>query len=480
MRCGREGEARGIAPDRQSDIQMPVIEDSVDTNTITVLVPTFNRLALLRRAVESVLQETRVPIRLKIFDNASTDETEAYATLLAANDKRVSYFRNAANIGSIPNYTQALSTVETEFFVPLADDDWLLPDFLFDAYEILMREQAACAAIFVTEGRDDLGNLVCTYPAAPERIAIGLVQPDQHLRDFMTHGHYGWSSILWRRSMLDVVGAPYFHVGLPSDVDMQLQVFSRLPVFVVNRPGAVYLMHGGQTSQDYGVRHANSWARLFARLDRLVIDSGVLPLDEYLHLRYLMAVRYRNLWTTPSREPLSRADLQSAAWAVGLRLGDWRLAFNLLDQWPKNGLAEQGGSDIIALPTDLRDDGMATFERRATGLRGLGEALLRWMRKNAHERAELIANEKRQGDSLAQTRSALVEVSARNSDLAARLHEVSTRCDSIEQQLAIEREMNAQLKHSLGEAQLVGSLRYVPHRLLAKLSGRPFVPPQRQ
>ncbi|RST54309.1 glycosyltransferase family 2 protein [Variovorax sp. MHTC-1] len=95
-------------------------------HTITVVIPTFNRRAHLQTAVESVLAERRVPIALHIFDNASTDETEKYGRALAAQDLRVSYTRRSENIGATGNYSQALASISTEYFVPLADDDCLL------------------------------------------------------------------------------------------------------------------------------------------------------------------------------------------------------------------------------------------------------------------------------------------------------------------------------------------------------------------
>ena len=70
--------------------------------TITVILPTFNRRQWLQRAVESVLQEKRIPVSLHIFDNASTDGTEEYVLSAAAADSRIRYTRNPSNIGAMP------------------------------------------------------------------------------------------------------------------------------------------------------------------------------------------------------------------------------------------------------------------------------------------------------------------------------------------------------------------------------------------
>lgn len=460
--------------------------EALNEAAITVLIPTFNRQDQLRKAVESVLQEDRVPIRLKIFDNASTDGTSSYVTDLADRDGRVSYVQNDSNIGAIPNYIQALSSVDTEFFVPLADDDWLLPGFLQEAYEILLSQKDLCAAVFVTEGRDKHGELIGTYPEAPDRIAQGRVEPAQHLRSIMRHGHYGWSSVLWRRRILGTLGAPYFHVGLPSDVDMQLQVFSRQPAFVVNRPGAVYLMHTGQTSQDYGVAHAFSWARLFQRLDRVVLGDGVLTWDEYIPLRQLMAKRYRGAWSAPPRTTLSERETIRAAYASGTVLGDWELAFRLVGDQNLEALSHGVREEVIALPDNISGFGDALQSRNSGGSHGLMKAVFRWMQDRLRERAamngafaELQATlelQRREGQLLVDKVNALD--AQRMTGLRA-LDDAIAQMRELERGLANERARNEELREQLGDAQLMGSLRYVPRRLVSKLMGRPLRLPNR-
>ena len=44
-------------------------------SVITVVIPTFNRVESLRIALASVLRETRIPIKVHVFDNASEDGT---------------------------------------------------------------------------------------------------------------------------------------------------------------------------------------------------------------------------------------------------------------------------------------------------------------------------------------------------------------------------------------------------------------------
>jgi glycosyltransferase involved in cell wall biosynthesis len=330
-------------------------------NAIAVVIPTFNRRERLQRAVESVLQETRVPIVLHIFDNASSDDTERYARELSARDARVVYSRNASNIGGHSNYAKALDSVEAEYFVPLADDDYLLPDFLHDAYRILQANESACAAVFVTQTRTDSGAVGMTYPEHPDKIRLGLVNPHDHMRDWLTYGHYSWSSVLWRSKVLAEVGAPYLHVGLPSDVDFQAQIFCTYPVYIVNQLGAVYTQHDDQASMGYDLSHIKSWGALFKRLDRAVLDRGLFSVEEYLPLRAKMQQRYRSTWNIAAKEELDSRQLVSSASAAGFRLGDWPLAFSLIDTLEAKPRAPgPDGSDdtsVLLLPEDVVTEG---------------------------------------------------------------------------------------------------------------------------
>jgi glycosyltransferase involved in cell wall biosynthesis len=391
-------------------------------NKITVVIPTFNRRVQLQKAVESVLQERRVPIEVHIFDNASTDETEAYARALAAQDSRVSYLRRSENIGSTGNYQSALGSISTAYFVPLADDDWLLPDFLYDAYQILEAHREVGAAIFVTEARDQDGVLLGTYPAPLDKLHFGLLQPREHLIDWLRHLHYGWSSVLWRKETLACVGAPYLCTGLPSDVDFQVQIFCQYPVYLCNRPGAIYSLHSGQASGDFNVSHIHSWALLFQRLDREIGRRKFFSQEEYLSLRKFVEERYRNAWRAPVKTEMSTRERVSAASAVGFRLGDWDTAFSLLDGIPAEFAL--GGSNVFRFPSGGRK--METLVAGVADNTGdLLEPTVAWM-KLALKNAELLEEEideaaQAREDMHAELSGEILRLSHRHDELAAEL-----------------------------------------------------------
>lgn len=334
-------------------------ESVASPNAVTVLIPTFNRVDSLRKSVESVLNETRVPLMVHIFDNASSDGTEEYAKDLQQRDPRVVYERRPQNVGSLKNFGLALETVSSSYFVPLSDDDWLLPDFLHDAYRILEDDPDAGAAIFIGEWRDEDGQLLGTFPEAPERLAFGKRQASDHFRDWV-RAHYAWSAVLWRREVLSAVGAPFMTVGLPSDVDFQAQVFSAYPVHLVNRPGAVYLQHSGQSSVGYDAWQLPNWARLFARMDAAVARQQLYPAAEYRALRESMRQRFRGLWAAPLPEPVSLRRRIPLAYAARFGLDDPDVASALLGT---EGL-RHGAAWVRAFPRRAVRRTLRTVRRR--------------------------------------------------------------------------------------------------------------------
>lgn len=59
---------------------------------VTVYIPTFNRVELLKRAVESVRQQTYQNLEIIIVDDCSKDGTHEYLEDISKQDLRIRYF----------------------------------------------------------------------------------------------------------------------------------------------------------------------------------------------------------------------------------------------------------------------------------------------------------------------------------------------------------------------------------------------------
>lgn len=96
---------------------------------ISVIMLTYNREALVSRAIESILAQTYEDFEFIIVDNGSTDRSGEIADKYAAKDARIRVIhRERGNIGAGRN--TGLDAALGEYITFIDDDDWAEPDFL--------------------------------------------------------------------------------------------------------------------------------------------------------------------------------------------------------------------------------------------------------------------------------------------------------------------------------------------------------------
>ena len=103
------------------------------TDRLVVLVATFNRLALLRVVVDSILSGTATPHELIVIDGGSTDGTIDYIQSYPP----VTAMLQAELVGTARCYNRVWRRVESEFTCWLSDDTEIVPGSLDTAVAIL-------------------------------------------------------------------------------------------------------------------------------------------------------------------------------------------------------------------------------------------------------------------------------------------------------------------------------------------------------
>lgn len=106
---------------------------------ISIIIPTFNRMNTLPRAVESVLRQTYQNFELIIVDDCSSDTTKEYIDSLA--DERVRYHRNEKNMGAAESRNIGVSLAKGEYIAFQDSDDEWLPNKLEDVLACLDQEE---------------------------------------------------------------------------------------------------------------------------------------------------------------------------------------------------------------------------------------------------------------------------------------------------------------------------------------------------
>lgn len=101
-------------------------------NFISVYIPTYNRLELLKRAIDSVLKQTYQNFEIIIVDDCSTDGTPNYLVQLAQENSKVKFFLKEKNGGACESRNIAIQHAQGELITGLDDDDYFLPNRLQD------------------------------------------------------------------------------------------------------------------------------------------------------------------------------------------------------------------------------------------------------------------------------------------------------------------------------------------------------------
>lgn len=101
---------------------------------ISVYMPTYNRVQMAIRAIESVLAQDYPNLELLVVDDASSDDTWQVLTNKYINDERIRFFRQSTGQGACAARNRAISEAKGEFVTGIDDDDEFLPNRLSSLY----------------------------------------------------------------------------------------------------------------------------------------------------------------------------------------------------------------------------------------------------------------------------------------------------------------------------------------------------------
>lgn len=134
---------------------------------VSVLITTYNRSNVLRRAINSVLMQDFRDFEIVVIDDCSSDDTTEVVASFA--DPRIRYIRNEENVGSKLGDRAILrrfiyELMHGKYWVYLCDDDyWLYPDLLsrqvkaFNTYDNVVMVIGGQLSHFLTTPESYLG-----------------------------------------------------------------------------------------------------------------------------------------------------------------------------------------------------------------------------------------------------------------------------------------------------------------------------------
>jgi glycosyltransferase involved in cell wall biosynthesis len=120
--------------------------------TFSVVIPTYNRGAHLRKTIDSVLAQTYTDFELLIVDDGSTDHTQSIVENIG--DVRIEYIYQANGGGSKARNT-GIKAAAGKYIAFLDSDDFFKPDHLANALPVLETGRNRCTYTQVIVDRGD-------------------------------------------------------------------------------------------------------------------------------------------------------------------------------------------------------------------------------------------------------------------------------------------------------------------------------------
>ncbi len=176
-----------------------------DNTKVSVIIPTYNRAALLPRAVNSVLAQTYDNYEIIIVDDCSPDNTQE--VIDGFTDSRIHSFRHERNKGQSAARNTGIANAAGEYIAFLDDDDEWLPNKLEIQVDTLDASASNVALIYCwSNWIDDSSGRVMTPRHSYE-------EGDIFEQALAMNAHHSPPTLLVRTSVLREVG------GFDEDMD---------------------------------------------------------------------------------------------------------------------------------------------------------------------------------------------------------------------------------------------------------------------
>lgn len=200
--------------------------------TVGLGMPVYNGERFIGEAIRSILDQSFGDFELVICDNASTDATEQICRKFVAEDSRVRYFRNPANLGAHPNFNLAFSHARGKYFKWVAHDDTLHPDYLRECVAGLETQPGAVQCQSDLEFIDESSQTIGVVPWTLEGASSG--DPVRRFGTMVLRSHNCYDIMgLFRRCVLAGVSLQNFH---GADRALLVKMASTGPFAHVHRP----------------------------------------------------------------------------------------------------------------------------------------------------------------------------------------------------------------------------------------------------
>ena len=120
---------------------------------VSICIPTYNGAQYLRECLDSVLSQSFSNYQVIIVDDQSSDNTWEILNQYAAQDNRISLFKNEHNLGLVGNWNRCIELASGEWIKFVFQDDLIAPECLERMLQVARPESSFvfCRRDFIFE-----------------------------------------------------------------------------------------------------------------------------------------------------------------------------------------------------------------------------------------------------------------------------------------------------------------------------------------
>ena len=249
--------ARTASPQRRRERAVP---------PVSVVMPVYNAMPHLDKAVESIVGQTFGDFEFIILDDASTDGSGARIREWAARDPRIRVLSADTNLGPVGSSNMVARAARAELVARMDADDVSYPDRLRQQMEVLRDHPTTGVVGTLCDVIDASGAIL--RRSDPWRIS--------RRSPFVPFAH---GAMMYRRSQFERIGGYRDECAFWEDQDLVVRLAGLAEVLVI--PRALYQIRAWTSS----TRRASDPEQLERAIDRMYAATDRLRNDGRYQLR---------------------------------------------------------------------------------------------------------------------------------------------------------------------------------------------------
>ncbi|MDX2319929.1 MAG: glycosyltransferase family 2 protein [Moritella sp.] len=219
--------------------------------TVSVIIPSYNCLVYLPKAVESILQQDRNDVEIIIVNDNSTDETAQYLDALSLQEACVKVI-TTSGLGASGARNMAIEQAEGTYIAFLDADDYWYPEKL--TMQLALHKANPSVAMSFTNYdhvNEQYQYIVDCFGYWNQFTAVKTASHyiNQPLALVLAHNVVGTSTVMVKASVFKTVGLFDVDMSYCEDWQLWLKICEHFEVAVLTKSYTGYLMRSDSITQ---------------------------------------------------------------------------------------------------------------------------------------------------------------------------------------------------------------------------------------